>query len=208
MHVLDLFFPPFCQSCGRFGSWICTHCWRSMIWLDPDANRPPSLFPTLKRVWACVEYDRISGKLIQGLKYSRLRVLAGPLGESMARHLSPTLQQWNIQAFIPVPLHPRRYNQRGFNQAGLIAEAISRQLHIPVERSLLTRARWHGTQATQDKTGRKAIQTMFRCRKKTDLQRVCLVDDVYTTGATLSACARALNHAGVTTVVAVTFARA
>lgn len=164
--------------------------------------------PSLKVVLSVAAYDQLSGRFVQGLKYQKHRVLARPLAESMARQATEALLRWKVEVLVPVPLHWKRYHERGFNQAGILAQVCGEKLGILVEWNLLTRTQWHGTQAKQSKTGRQSIQTMFRCTRRTRYTTVCLIDDVCTTGATVSACARALNQAGVKNVIALTFARA
>lgn len=208
MHWLDLLFPPFCQRCKWPGKWICHPCWQHVHWLDPPGFTPHQAYPSLRKVWSLAQYDEAIGRLIQQLKYSRHRVLAQPLGLALARVFAPQLTQWRVECLIAVPLHLKRKRERGFNQAALLAKTVSDQLNIPLDSTLLQRTLWKGTQATQGRAGRQSLQFMFRCSQRAPYSTVCLVDDVFTTGATLSACARALNHAGVKNIVAITLAKA
>lgn len=208
MNWLDLAFPPFCQSCARPGQWICSLCWKHIQWLEQPTLKPQHTYPSLKRVWSVATYDQTWGNYIQKLKYSRYRVLAHPLGKAMAKTVLPYIRLWKIECLIPVPIHRKRRWERGFNQATLLAQTLGEFLDLPVETNLLDRPFWQGTQAQQGRDSRKNVQYMFRCQRRAPFSTVCLVDDVYTTGATLSACARALNQAGVKTIVAITLARA
>jgi ComF family protein len=159
-------------------------------------------------VWSLVEYDQEVAIWIRGLKYSGHRELAKPLGDALARQLGPVLHTWRVEALIPVPLHAKRARSRGYNQASLLAQSVSKRLEILLDTKLLERTEWRDTQAHQGKSGRKNVNTMFRCSTRAPYKTICLVDDVCTTGATLSACTRALSQAGVEKVVAITVARA
>jgi ComF family protein len=111
---------------------------------------------------------------------------------------------------VPVPLHPTRQRERGFNQASLIAELLSAQTSIPA-RPLLERTRYTTTQTALDRSERmENLHNAFRLRKNGDVRglRVLLVDDVLTTGSTLNECARVLKRAGAFSVHAATAARA
>ncbi len=208
MHILDILFPPFCQGCGRFRKWICARCWRRMSWCDRPEVLPKLAHPSLRKIWSLCEYDEHMAKILHTYKYKRARVLAQPLGDALAQQSQPWLHQHKIEALIPVPLHPKRQRARGFNQTVLLAERLSCRSGIPTDTTLLHRTHWQQSQAGQDKNHRHHITTAFRCTRRSQYKTVCLVDDVHTTGATLSACARALNAAGVRNIYALTVARA
>lgn len=108
----------------------------------------------------------------------------------------------------PVPLHPRRLRSRGYNQSDLLAKILSKKLGLDMDQSLLTRAKNNPPQvsASQEKR-RENVQGSFRCGGPLDGQAVILVDDVATTGSTLSACAAALKAAGASSVWCLVLAR-
>jgi ComF family protein len=111
---------------------------------------------------------------------------------------------------VPVPLHPTRQRERGFNQAGLIAELLGARISIPCK-PVLKRIRYTTTQTALDRAERmENLHNAFRLRKNADMRglRVLLIDDVLTTGSTLSECARVLKRAGAISVHAATAARA
>jgi len=111
---------------------------------------------------------------------------------------------------VPIPLHRRRRRSRGFNQAELLARVVSRQLELPLETRILVRARNTPSQVGQGKTARsRNVRGAFRCRSPRRLRgrRVLLVDDVLTTGATVSEAARTLRRGGVIGVTAAVLAR-
>jgi ComF family protein len=122
----------------------------------------------------------------------------------------PRLHGRRFDAVIPVPLHPARKRERGFNQAELLAELLCAhaglKMHIALER-----IRYTTTQTAFDRAERmENLRDAFRLRRKANVQglRVLLIDDVLTTGSTLSECARVLKQAGAISVHAATAARA
>jgi ComF family protein len=120
------------------------------------------------------------------------------------------LHRCRFDIIIPVPLHPTRQRERGFNQATLLAELLSAQVSIP-SKMLLERVRYTTTQTALDRAERmENLHNAFRLRKNMDVRglRVLLIDDVLTTGSTLSECARILKRAGAISVHAATAARA
>jgi ComF family protein len=149
-------------------------------------------------------YDGVLRKLIHLYKYARIKTLARPLANLMARALP--LDE-SFDAIVPVPLHWLRRWKRGFNQSELLARAIARRTGIPMARAL-RRARATRTQAgLSNHARRRNVTRAFRARPM-EGRRVLLIDDVMTTGATAAACALALKRAGAARVVLLTVARA
>ena len=146
---------------------------------------------------------------IHRLKYNNLRAIAPTLGELLADFLAS--QQVPGQVLVPVPMHPRRERQRGYNQAHLLAKEAGSRLGIPVVPRILSRI---GNTPPQAKSPgveerRANVRGSFRCLHPflANGLEVILVDDVCTTGATLEACAMALKRAGAISVWGVTLAR-
>lgn len=138
-----------------------------------------------------------------------------PLGEWFAGRLAKIIlshpRDFAADVVIPVPLHPRRERQRGYNQAGLIARPLAKKLHLPYRPILLMRTKPRPEKellsvAERWESVRGAFATQIGTR--VDNLRVLLVDDVMTTGATLDACTRALRDAGAKEVIGLTVARA
>ena len=119
------------------------------------------------------------------------------------------LRDREFDLIVPVPLHPARERERGFNQAGLLAELLSRRMSIQAK-PVLERTRYTTTQTAFDRAERmENLQGAFHLRRNADVRelQVLLIDDVLTTGSTLSECARVLKKAGARSVHAATAAR-
>ena len=145
-------------------------------------------------------------ELIHLFKYGRVETMAGPLGRFLALAL-PRGEQFD--AVVPMPLHWMRRYKRGFNQAELLAREIGQRASVPV-RNLVSRAKATTPQAGLTNAKRRAnVSGAFRVREPERVAglRILLVDDVMTTGATGSACARALKQAGAARVSLLTVAR-
>jgi ComF family protein len=143
---------------------------------------------------------------IHKLKYDGERARAPMLADQFA-HISDQFQ--NVDGIIPVPIHPNRLRVRGFNQTELLATRISRSLDIPVMR-VLERVEDRGSQVGRNSYDRwLAVEGAFRCTSPISVRnrRVIVLDDVITTGATISSCAVTLAAAGAAAVRGISIAR-
>lgn len=149
-------------------------------------------------------------QVIHDFKYGRRVHLRRLVGRWLAQALDdPRLVGRRFDCIVPVPLHPARKRERGFNQAELLARELRGASGIEL-RDLLSRIRYTTTQTQFDRQERmENLKNAFRLRRGCDVQglRMLLVDDVLTTGSTLSECARVLKQAGAVSVYAVTAAR-
>ncbi len=163
-------------------------------------------FPLIARSFA--RYQGPLCRAILQLKYRPNRqlaaVMAGWLAELHRR------QAWQATLVVPVPLGRRRQHQRGYNQASLIASALAELLGLPMEEGGLRRVRETPSQVGLDPVGRlQNVKGAFEADPAVvHNQSLLLVDDLYTTGATLAACAQAARRAGARAVFALTVARA
>jgi ComF family protein len=150
-------------------------------------------------------YEGVLRELIQLFKYKRIRTLAEPLGKMMAGAL-PRDERFDV--IVPMPLFWWRKWHRGFNQARLLADIVSRRTGIPVVESA-RRVRATPPQAgLSNAERRRNVARAFACKRGAhNARRVLLVDDVFTTGATASACAAALKRAGAAHVSVIALAR-
>ena len=151
-------------------------------------------------------YQDTLRELIHLFKYTRIRTLAGPLGEMMASALP---REQSFDAVVPVPLHWRRRLERGFNQSELLARAVAPRYGLRVT-DAARRRRPTTAQAGLSNARRRAnVAGAFTVKRAHAIagRRVLLVDDVMTTGATAAACAAALRQAGASYVALLTLAR-
>lgn len=190
---LPLLPPQLCPVCGE----QTTHGERCGACLkDP---------PHFDRTLAAFRYDFPLDRVIHALKYGHQLAPAHWLGKQMlARITDPVFDR-----IVPLPLHPDRLRERGFNQAGEIAKSLGTALGIPVDLDVLARTRATPAQADlTDKERRRNIRGAFECTCDLGAQQLLLVDDVMTTGATANECARILKIHGAQSVTVVVAARA
>ncbi|MFH1225732.1 MAG: ComF family protein [bacterium] len=202
--ILDLFFPKKCLGCGQDDSPACLPAGMAGGWLCPDcfqkikiAGRLLPNYDYLDGVWVSADYgDRILRQLIHSFKYQYVTELALVLAEMMVSALPLQTENWFI---VPIPLHRRRLLERSFNQAELLAKEIGQRKNWPVLTDILYRSRHVKPQVKLKREERLVnIKGAFACRPNVDLigKNILLVDDVMTTGATLSECAKVLKQNG------------
>jgi ComF family protein len=155
-------------------------------------------------------YRGLLREIIQRFKYEGKTFLARPLAQ-LVTHIAAGLADYqDLKLIIPVPLHPRRLRQRGFNQASLLARQLGSNLGLPVDYSLLKRSRWTEPQTGLSRKQRaKNVKGAFALinQKKVGGKGVLLLDDVITTGETVNQCVRVLKAGGARKVVVLTVAR-
>ncbi len=144
---------------------------------------------------------------VHPLKYERLSGLAEPFGEMLAAYWCAA--QLAADWLIPVPLHPSRERDRGYNQSELLACSLARRVDVPVSGKGLRRTRATAVQMTLNAAKRREnVAGAFECIEvRVRNARVIVIDDVGTTGATLEACAQAVLKAGAASVMGLTLAR-
>ena len=194
--------PPFCAKCSQpfagdiTGSFICANCEGRGLHFD-----------------AAVSVFRSRGvvrKVIHDFKYGRQLHLRHLVGRWLSEALADSrFAGQRFDLLVPVPLHPARQRERGFNQAELLALELRRECGVPLGK-VLQRTRYTTTQTQFDRSERmENLRGAFRLRRGCNVQdlRMLLVDDVLTTGSTLSECASVLKKAGALSVHAATAAR-
>ncbi len=222
--ALDLIFPARCASCDAPGeSPFCGVCADSLVPLPagcPACGAPQddALLPALRprRCTHCRErapafafatapylHGGALAEAIHRLKYEKREDLGPALSILFEGCAAP-----RADCLAPIPLHPLRLRERGYDQARLLAEGAARRFRLPVL-SLLTRVRATGQQVGRDRAARERnLRGAFTASKSARGLRVCIVDDVLTTGATANAAAEALLNAGAARVEVRTLARA
>src|SRR5438094_9657393 len=230
--AVSLLYPPVCTICGgnvRAGDYLCNQCEAKVVRIvapfcqkcsEPFEGSITSEFTCANCAHRTIYFDAavsayrgrgIVRQIIHEFKYGRqihLRHL-------VARWLRAALDDERLRGgrfdiIVPVPLHATRLRARGFNQASLLAALFSAQTSISYK-TLLERIRYTTTQTALERSERmENLHNAFRLRKNADVRglRVLLIDDVLTTGSTLSECARVLKRAGALSVLAATAARA
>lgn len=206
--ALDLVFPPSCANCSKVDAYWCQRC------LDLLQTLPVEILPTTLPDTALpgtVSTGWHNGKLqnaIHGLKYENALETAPVLGQRIATAL--VRLKWKIDMLVPVPLHTKRLAQRGYNQAQVISEEAAPLVSLPCVPQALTRARntpsqvGLGAQQRRDNMTDAFHADPLLLENKT----VLLIDDVCTTGSTLSACAQAAQAAGAKAIYALTVTKA
>jgi ComF family protein len=201
----DRIVEPMCEVCGRpFESPIVLQR------ANPRCRLCVSDFYAFRRVRSFATYDDTLAEAIVLLKYEEVTRLGHWFAGRLAEIVRQKPDDWQADIVVPVPLHPERRRERGYNQAELIALPLAKRLKLPLESRLLIRTRPRPAQLVLSRTEHwKSVRGAYAVRKghSVDNLRVLLIDDVLTTGATLDACARTLKKAGASVILGLTVAR-
>ncbi len=230
--LLDLLYPPRCQACGelrrdpvcadclavieRITPPFCEVCGEPFDPLAHSAPRCADCRGKRRSFSAARSAAYYTGPLVEAIrrfKYDCQLVLWRPLGsimvEALTNSVGAALDPDTIDVVCPVPLHPSRLRERGFNQSELLGEVVASSINRPIT-SLLERTRPTLPQVDLPAQSRAAnVRDAFgpRLQEIISGQRVLLIDDLFTTGATMSECARTLRRADATDVRVLTLAR-
>jgi len=218
--ILDILFPKKCLGCGREGAYICKDCEIFLSEVDPMLSSPifgastpdvdggtsgvnPKIeLPDIVSVW---EYEGLMEKLIQKIKYDGCYDIIGELIEKAFEKIKLDLPQDTVVTFVP--MYKSREKRRGFNQAEMIAKGVGKMAGRPVLK-LLEKIKDNRSQVGLGPQERLenvkgAFRSTLGVERKTPsvkTKNVLLVDDVYTTGATVGECIKILKKAGVKNV--------
>jgi len=230
--VLDVLLPPLCHICRTFipdaGTLhICPACRDSLPLvaapLCPVCGIPFAGTGDNHRCGACLThpphfdlarapflYEGAIRELIHTFKYNRQTHLRAPLARLTLERLGGFLAEQQPHLIVPVPLHRSRLRQRGFNQAVLLGQVLSRQLALPIRPDVLIRNRRTEPQIELASAERRQnVKGAFSVSRPDSVtgKRILLLDDVMTTGSTMGECAKELKKAGAELVIAATIAR-
>jgi ComF family protein len=205
--IINLFFPKVCSGCSSFlvanENVICTVCRHDIPLTNHHLNPENDAF---KKFYGRIPVIHTSAlfyfhkkgivqELIHNLKYKGHEEIGTILGEWYAEDLKNIELLESVDEIIPVPLHPKKLKERGYNQVTAFGEAISSILNIDYNDSILIRNVYSKTQSKKTLLGRtEGIENIFDVvfKEKNHNKHYLLIDDVITTGATLEACSRAL----------------
>ena len=209
LHSLSLlFFPRQCPVCGKVlvkgEKLFCTQCLAEFPWCDPDfpdntdniRNIPEDLRPD--KIYSLFRYSKGADtkNLLFAIKYRNRPDLALELGNMLGKRLKDTLEG---DLIIPVPLHPKRLRQRGYNQSSKIAEGISEATGIPFSETVVSRIVNTSTQTGKNAEERfSSLNGAFRLDDENAVRgkHIIIADDVITTGATAGSCLKTISAAG------------
>jgi ComF family protein len=203
-YLLSVLAPPRCAACDEGVSVLstfCPACASTVERAPPDASGPV----------AALAYSGATAQAIVRMKYGGRADLARPLGDLLWRALEPHAAFLGSATVVPVPLHPLRLAERGFNQSALLARTVAAHLGAVFSPLALRRMRDTPRQALLEREARLSnVQGAFCMRRGAMVsgQDVLLVDDVCTTGATIGEAATVLREGGARSVTAAVVARA
>ncbi|MFA6098866.1 MAG: ComF family protein [Patescibacteria group bacterium] len=215
--LLDIMFPVNCLGCGLEGNWLCPEC------LNKIKNQTTAVCPVCRRetvgnvcgqcstktyldgLLVCTSYDNVlTQKILHTLKYNYIEEIARILSAKMTDYLDfidkkdrlVILQDQLNTILVPVPLHPKRQLERGFNQAELLAWEINKKYGFIYKPKLLKRKHYTKPQAQLSRKERlRNLSSVFALTKPFHLsgKNVIIIDDVATTLSTLNECAKVLK---------------
>ena len=220
--ALDFLFPRFCVGCGKEGVFICNSCQASLARIEvpicPRCGKPQTdsmlcsgcvdWKADIDAIRSPFRFEGVIRKAVHEFKYHNLHAIAGQLAHFLGDYLIENPIPYDV--IVPVPLHPKRIRERGYNQAGLLANELSGLTGIPVNDTSLGRNIYNMQQAKTRNVEerRQNVIGIFSCLNEELFEKkVLLIDDVTTSGATLNACASVLKKAGATSVWGLTLAR-
>lgn len=228
----NLLFPIRCPVCDRpvmyhqIGTGICNKCYRRLPFINNNmCYKCGRQLIDRKKEWcedcmksrhrhqyesgmALCSYDDVMRESVYRLKYGHRREYADVYGRLMAKRFGGNLRELGVESIVPVPLHPKRKRERGYNQATLLAEAIGEVCGIPVYADYIERVRNTPPLKSLTPSQRQNnLKKAFKIRRNdVKLGVTIVIDDIYTTGSTIDAIAKALLEAGALRVYFMTLA--
>lgn len=225
--LLNIFFPRFCLGCQKEGSYLCQDCLSLLEILEYHyclCKKPKRLLGTgkchacyhrkLNGLYFATSYqNQFLQRIIHRFKYEPyVKELAKPLAYLIITHFKLSSKplfdsNWTL---VPIPLHPKKEKKRGFNQAEEVAKELSKELNISLGNNILLKIKETRPQVDLEEAERienPCGAFVVDAKEKVKDKKILLVDDVYTTGATMEECAKILKEAGAKEVWGVAVAR-
>ncbi len=196
---------PMCQCCGRPFDSVA-----AAMATQPLCRLCRASFYAFDHARSFAVYNDALFEAIILMKYEEVARLGHWFAQCLAEIVLQAPEEWRPDVIVPVPLHPDRRRERGYNQAELIARPLAKRLGIHIQPSLLVRTGPRPPRQLLSRAERwKSVRGVYAIGKglRVDNRRILLVDDVMTTGATLDSCARTLRQAGASAVLGLTVAR-
>ncbi|MFH1771855.1 MAG: ComF family protein [Candidatus Omnitrophota bacterium] len=223
----NIFFPPVCFSCSRkiTKGLLCLGCYQKIEFIKPggcrfcleplksnkkglcrECAKDP---PAYSRLISIAYYKNPLINLIRSFKYKNYDFLARYLSNLIIESLKKESGLLGKYDFITsVPMHPFKHTQRGYNQAELLAKEIGKSFKMPYENDIIVEHSFKHSQATLKGTQRRDnVKNAFSAKSSVKGKKIIIVDDIFTTGATIKACACALSEKGTLDILAVTLAK-
>lgn len=229
--VLDLIYPPACVFCGKPLIWqnnitICSDCIELLEYMNDEScwncSSPLGKYRARQkecdeckhrnhkftRVVAACKYNKSAKEIIHAYKFCNMKHLSSLISHIVYKRYLQEYSTLKFDYIIPVPLHKRKICERGYNQSALIAKYISDMTGFTYSDKLLSRIKYTVSQSLLNSQDRETnLIGAFDVEKPLDNSTILLVDDVFTTGSTISECAYTLKHYGARRVYAIVFAR-
>lgn len=205
--LINLFYPVLCTGCGEplvtGQEVVCTACRLQLPYLFDkiDDNNPVA-----RVFWGRVNFEfagalfyfqknSIVQSILHEFKYKNRIEIADVFGKEIGKLIIKSDKMNYFDALVPVPLHPKKLRKRGYNQSELLANAIAQTVNKPVLTKVLSKKEFTETQTHKNRTDRwKNTAEKFVLESTNIPQKILLIDDVITTGATLDVCASLLHQ--------------
>lgn len=217
--LIDALFPRRCPVCDRIvepkGEMICSTCRKEIAFIEEPVCKVCGRQLSSEEQERChhcerhhfrfeyaislMNYNETAARSLAAVKYRHRREYLAYYAMETAERLGPKFLRMRLDALIPVPVHEERLRERGYNQAEVLAEEIGKRLGIPVYAAALGRRK--NTKALKELNAGQRLKNLtaafYSGYIPPDVRNVCIVDDIFTTGATMEACTRLLLEAGV-----------
>jgi competence protein ComFC len=200
--LIDFIYPPTCPACGGFfldDGLLCSPCTESLTEKAFSFSTPHRVLPNIDSITILFPYDTQCRNIIHGLKYKGMPSIGIFLGKLLGNKVLQNMAPDGTPIIIPVPIHPSKFKERGYNQSELLAVGFASTTGYPIGEHFIERIKKTETQTALEFERRILnVKNAFRYSAKTSLdgRSIILIDDVLTTGSTITECARVLKEGG------------